>query len=40
MFRASHELQRLQAMRAGEQVAAPAVADVNVHVNRDAGEEP
>lgn len=40
MLKALHELQRLQAMRAGEPVAAPAVADVNVHVNRDAGEEP
>jgi hypothetical protein len=34
MQRELHELQRLQAMRAGEQVAAPAVADLNVHVNR------
>jgi len=31
-FRISHELERLQAKRAGEHVPAPAVADVNVNV--------
>lgn len=40
MLRTLHELQRLQAMRAGEQVAVPGVADLNIHVNRDALVEP
>jgi hypothetical protein len=31
-FRAMHELERLQARRAGEHVSAPAVMDVNVHL--------
>ena len=31
-LRAMHELERLQARRAGEHVPAPAVMDVNVHV--------
>jgi hypothetical protein len=41
MFRALHELQRLQAIRAGERVAAPAILDVDVnlkHDNTDAHE--
>lgn len=32
MFRALHELQRLQALRAGEPVTAPAVLDVDLNV--------
>lgn len=35
MFRVLHELQRLQAMRAGERVAAPAILDVDVNVKHD-----
>jgi hypothetical protein len=31
MLRTLHELQRLQAMRAGEPVVAPAVLDVNIN---------
>jgi len=31
-YRALHELQRVQAMRAGERVSAPAAVDVNVNV--------
>lgn len=34
-FRAMHELERLQARRAGEHVPAPAVIDVNVHAPED-----
>ena len=38
MFRALHELQRLQALRAGEPVTAPAVLDVDVDIRHsDAG---
>ena len=38
MFRTLHELQRLQALRAGEPVTAPAVLDVDVNVRHsDAG---
>lgn len=33
-YRALHELQRLQAVRAGQVVAAPAAIDVNVNFNR------
>ena len=35
MFRALHELQRLQAIRAGERVAAPAILDVDVNLKHD-----
>ena len=35
-LRAMHELERLQARRAGEHVPAPAVMDVNVHVSEDS----
>ena len=35
LTRALHELQRLQAMRAGERVPAPAVVDVDVSINGD-----
>ena len=34
-----HELERLQMRRAGEQVAAPAVVDVDVHVRQDGAED-
>ena len=37
-FRAMHELERLQARRAGEHVPAPAVMDVNIHLPK--GSEP
>ncbi len=36
MVRAMHELERLQARRAGEHVPAPAVLDVNVHLPEDS----
>jgi hypothetical protein len=41
LFRTLHELQRLQAIRAGERVAAPAVVDVDVNIGQDgaANEE-
>ena len=32
-FRTLHELQRLQAIRAGERVQAPAAVDVDVNIN-------
>jgi hypothetical protein len=35
-----HELQRIQAARAGEQVAAPAVMDVNVNIGQDGERIP
>ncbi|MGO9603866.1 MAG: hypothetical protein ACLQAT_10790 [Candidatus Binataceae bacterium] len=36
MVKAMHELERLQARRAGEHVPAPAVLDVNVHLPEDS----
>jgi hypothetical protein len=39
MLRGLHELERLQRRRAGEQVAAPAAVDVDIHVNHNGGEE-
>jgi cell fate (sporulation/competence/biofilm development) regulator YlbF (YheA/YmcA/DUF963 family) len=39
MLRGLHELERLKRLRAGEEVAAPAVVDVAVHVDRDSGEK-
>jgi hypothetical protein len=39
MLRGLHELERLQMRRAGEPISAPAVVDVDVHLNRDGGEE-
>jgi hypothetical protein len=38
MLRGLHELERLQMRRGGEHVAAPAVVDLDVHLNRDGGE--
>lgn len=35
MFRTLHELQRLQAIRAGERVAAPAILDVDVNIKHN-----
>jgi hypothetical protein len=35
-----HELQRLQAIRAGERVAAPAVMDVDVNIGQDGTANP
>jgi hypothetical protein len=40
MFRTLHELQRLQAIRAGERVAAPAILDVDVNIkNNNTGAQ-
>jgi hypothetical protein len=39
MLRGLHELDRLKRQRAGEQLAAPAIVDVNVHIDRGRGEE-
>jgi hypothetical protein len=39
IHRGLHELERLKRLRTGEQVAAPAVVDVDVHRDRDGGEE-
>src|SRR5208282_5419662 len=39
LFRTLHELQRLQAIRAGERVAAPAIVDVDVNI-RQAEQNP
>jgi hypothetical protein len=39
-FRTFHELQRLQAIRAGEQVAPPAVVDIDLHINQDGAANP
>ena len=36
LFRALHELQRLQAARKGREVSAPAIIDVDVNVNTEA----
>ena len=38
--RALHELQRLQAIRAGERVPAPAVVDVDVSINGKGAVDP
>ena len=38
--RSLHELQRLQAMRAGEQIAPPAVVDVDVNLSDDRAPNP
>ena len=35
-----HDLQRLQAIRAGERVAAPAVMDVDVNIRQKGGADP
>jgi len=39
MLRSLHELERLQAKRAGEHVPAPAVMDVNVHLPEEPRAE-
>jgi hypothetical protein len=39
-LRTLHELQRLQAMRAGERVAAPTVVDVDVNIRQDDAANP
>jgi len=39
LFKTLHELQRLQAIRTGERVAAPAVVDVDVNI-RQAEQNP
>ena len=39
-FRTLHELQRLQDIRAGERVAAPAVMDVDVNIRQNGGADP
>jgi len=38
--RSLHELQRLQAIRAGERIAAPAVVDIDVSIGQDAAVNP
>ena len=38
--RALHELQRLQAIRAGERVPAPAAVDVDVNINGNGAVNP
>jgi hypothetical protein len=40
LLRNLHELQRLQAIRAGERVAAPAVVDVDVNISQDGAANP
>jgi hypothetical protein len=40
LLRNLHELQRLQAIRAGELVAAPAVIDVDVNITQNGGADP
>ena len=40
LLRNLHELQRLQAIRAGELVAAPAVMDVDVNITQNGGADP
>ena len=40
LTRAHHELQHLQAIRAGERVAAPAVMDVDVNIGQDGTANP
>jgi hypothetical protein len=39
LYRALHELQRLQAARAGQLVPVPTVADVNVSINEEVGRQ-
>jgi hypothetical protein len=40
VFRTFHELQRLQAIRAGERVPAPAAVDVDVSINGNGTVNP
>jgi hypothetical protein len=40
LFRTLHELERVQRMRKGEQLPAPAAVDVTIHVDPTKADEP
>jgi hypothetical protein len=40
LFRTLHELERVQRMRKGEQLPAPAAVDVTIHVGPSKADEP